>query len=358
MLSLHLRHSFGAFRLEADIEAPVGVTALFGRSGSGKTTIVNAVAGLLPVQEGRIELDGRVLLDTARGISLPPSRRRIGYVFQDARLFPHLTVAQNLAYGRFFAPRGASGPEAGRIITLLGLEHLLRRRPAMLSGGEKQRVALGRAILSRPQMLLLDEPLAALDAARKAEILPYFERLRDELALPMLFVSHAADEVARLATTLVLVEAGRTLRSGPLADMLGDPDLATSFGLGEAGAVLMATIAAQEGDGLTRLDTAAGALWLPRIDGAEGMRLRLHVPANAITLALRRPEAVSALNILPVTLRRISPDKTNDYGLTVQLDCAGEPLLARITRRSAALLDLQEGQHLFAMIKALSAERG
>lgn len=220
-LSVALAHAFPGFRLDLAFEAPPGVTALFGPSGSGKTTVVNAVAGLLRPDRGRVVVDGTVLLDTARGIALPPHRRGAGYVFQEGRLLPHLTVRQNLLYGRWFAPRDRPGPELGEVVDLLGLGALLRRRPAALSGGERSRVALGRALMSKPRVLLLDEPLAALDDARKAEILPYLERLRDDTRLPILYVSHSRAEVARLAGTVVHMEAGRVVGIGPAASLAG-----------------------------------------------------------------------------------------------------------------------------------------
>ncbi|MEZ5799072.1 MAG: molybdenum ABC transporter ATP-binding protein, partial [Paracoccaceae bacterium] len=302
-LSVTLRHGFAGFALDVDFTAPPGVTALFGRSGSGKTTLVNAVAGLFHPDHALINLDGQTLTDTAARIHLPPQRRRIGYVFQDARLFPHLTVRQNLSYGRWF--NRAPGPPLPQIADLLGLTPLLDRRPGALSGGERQRVALGRAILSNPRLLLMDEPLAALDEPRKAEILPYLERLRDELRLPILYVSHSAAEVARLATTLVLLEAGRIVACGPADQILSDPATAPGFGLRDAGAILAATVAAQEDDGLTRLDTPAGPLWLPRVNRAPGTPLRLRILAQDVMLARDRPTGISALNILPATITDI-----------------------------------------------------
>lgn len=351
-LEVAFRHAFPGFTLDVAFAAPAGLTALFGRSGSGKTTIVNAVAGLLRPDAGRIVAAGAVLCDTGSGTFLPPHRRRIGYVFQDARLFPHLTVAQNLRYGARFAPRGETGASFDRIVALLGLEALLSRRPAALSGGEKSRVALGRAILSKPRLLLMDEPLAALDEARKAEILPYVERLRDEIALPILYVSHSAAEVARLATTLVLIEAGRVLRAGPAAEVLADPAAAPAFGLREAGALLSARVAAQEADGLTRLATAAGPLWLPRIEAAEGATLRVRVLAQDVMLALDRPERISALNVLSAEVRELRLG--SGPGALIQLDAGGALLLARVTRRSAEALALAPGQKVFAVIKAVS----
>lgn len=351
-LEVQLAHDFGGFSLDVEFAAPGGVTVLFGRSGSGKTSVVNAVAGILRPDRGKVAAHGIVLTDTARGLHLPPFRRRIGYVFQEPRLFPHLTVAQNLGFGRWFAPRDAAGARPERIIALLGLEHLLERRPLALSGGEKQRVAIGRAILSKPRLLLMDEPLAALDAARRDEILPYLERLREELGLPILYVSHSAVEVARLATTLVLIEGGRVRRAGPAAQLMADPALAPAFGLREVGAIIGAEVAAHEADGLTRLTTAAGALWVPRVEAAPGTHLRLRVPASDVTLALTRPEGVSALNILPARITAIR--RGDGPGALVQLDCGGELLLARVTQRSVESMGLAHGMDLYVMLKALS----
>lgn len=343
-LEIRLSHAFPDFRLEVDLTLPGGLTCLFGRSGSGKTSIVNAVAGLLRPDQARIVLDGVALHD------LPPYRREVGYVFQDARLFPHLTVAQNLTYGprvRRQQPRGLD-----RIVALLGIGGLLDRRPGTLSGGERQRVAIGRALLSRPRIMLMDEPMAALDEARKAEILPYVEALRDEIGLPILYVSHSVPEVARLATTIVLVEAGRIAAAGPAAAILSDPGTATLLGLRDAGAVLTARIAAQEGDGLTRLQTVAGPLWLPQVAGAVGRALRVRIAAQDVILSRTRPEGLSALNILPATIAALHDGQ--GPGVLVRLDLGGEFLLARITRRSAQALDLQPGLAVHAVLKSVA----
>src|SRR6056297_3797436 len=250
MLKVTVRHAFKDFTLDAAFRAPPGVTVLFGRSGSGKTTLVNAVAGLLMPDEGCIAAGDWTLLDTKTGVRLKPHRRRLGYIFQEGRLFPHLTVRQNLAYGAWFAPPGAPREDMARVVALLGIGPLLERRPGALSGGEKQRVAIGRALLSAPRLILADEPLAALDEARKAEILPYFERLRDEVSVPVLYVTHSAAEVARLATTVVVLEAGRVVAQGPAAEVLGDPAVLPA-GAREAGAVLAAVVAAHHEDGLS-----------------------------------------------------------------------------------------------------------
>ncbi len=353
-LTVSLSHAFAGFRLEAAFAAPPGVTALFGRSGSGKTTVVNAVAGLLRPDAGRIVAGDTVLFDRAGGIDLPPHRRCIGYVFQDARLFPHLSVRQNLLYGRWFAGL-KPGAELDRIVALLGLDGLLERRPGALSGGEKSRVAIGRALLSAPRLLLMDEPLAALDEARKAEILPYLERLRDEAGLPILYVSHSVPEVARLATTVVMLEAGRVTATGSAEALLSDPAIAPGFGLREAGAILTGRVAGNDPDGLTRLETAAGPLWLPQVAAPAGSALRLRILAQDVMLALERPAAISALNILPATVRDLRLG--DGPGALVRLDAGGEALLARVTRRSVQALALQPGTPVFAVLKAVSVAR-
>lgn len=350
-LAVSLGHRFAGLALDIAFTAPPGVTALFGRSGSGKTSVVNAVAGLLRPERGRILLDDAVLFDSDAGTFLPPHRRRMGYVFQDARLFPHLTVRQNLLFGQWFA-RAGSQSDFDRIVDLLDVSALLARRPGHLSGGERQRVALGRAILSRPRLLLMDEPLAALDEARKAEILPYLERLRDELGLPILYVSHAMAEVARLATTIILIEAGRVVAAGPAAEVLSDPAAAPVFGLREAGALLTARVTAHEADGLSRLDGPAGTLWLPQVAAPPGTALRLRILAQDVMLSLGRPAGLSALNVLPATVRDIRLG--SGPGALVRLDAGGETLLARVTRRSATALDLRPGRPIFAVIKAVS----
>ena len=354
-LSVDLRHAFPGFALEARFDAPPGVTALFGRSGSGKTTLAQALAGLLRPDQGRIALDGTVLVDRAAGIFVPPHRRRIGYVFQDARLFPHLSVRQNLTYGRWFAPVKPAADAFDRIVDLLGIAPLLARRPAALSGGETSRVALGRAILSAPRMLVMDEPLAALDAPRKAEILPYLEALRDAYALPILYVSHAPEEVTRLATTLVLLDQGRVTAAGPVADILSDPVRAPGFGLRQAGGLLTARVVGPDGDGLTRLDTAAGPVWLPGLAAPPGAGVRLRILAQDVTLATQRPDHISALNILPALVRDVT--ETEDAAL-VRLTLGSDPLLARITLRSARALDLRPGRPVFAILKAMAVAPG
>ena len=354
-LSVRLSHAFSGFALEAAFEAPPGITVLFGRSGSGKTTIVNAVAGLLRPEAGRIAVDGMVLLDTAAGVFVPPHRRRIGTIFQEGRLFPHLSVRGNLRYGARFAARDAPREDMGRVVELLGLGPLLERRPAGLSGGEKQRVAIGRALLSAPELILADEPLAALDEARKSEILPYFERLRDEVAVPILYVSHSASEVARLATTVVALEAGRVVRDGPAAEVLGDPSV-TPAGAREAGAVVSARIAAHHDDGLTELDAGEVPLFLPRLGRPAGAPVRVRIAAHDVILSLHRPEGISALNVLPGTVRDLRPG--TGPGVLVALDTPAGRVLARVTRRSVEAMGLTVGAHLHAIVKTVSVAPG
>ncbi|MFW2543231.1 molybdenum ABC transporter ATP-binding protein [Primorskyibacter sp. 2E107] len=349
-LSVRLKHRFDGLTLDVDFEAPAGLTVLFGRSGSGKTTIVNAVAGLLRPDVGRVAVDGRVLLDTERGLCLRPEARRLGYVFQEGRLFPHLTVRQNLNYGRWFA-RGRGGAEPDQVIAMLGLEGLLERRPGALSGGEKQRVAIGRALLAGPELILADEPLAALDEARKAEILPYFERLRDEAMVPILYVSHAPAEVARLATSVVALQNGRVARQGPAAEVLGDASVLPT-GVRGAGAVLRAVVVAHHADGLSELDAGGVRLHLPRVRHAVGASLRVRIPAQEVILARGRPEGLSALNIIPGRVEAIR--EGGGPGAIVSLATPAGTVLARITRRSAAALGVVEGAECHAVLKTVA----
>ena len=353
MLEVAVRHGFAGFTLDAAFGAPPGVTVLFGRSGSGKTTVVNAVAGLLVPDAGRIALGDWTLLDTGAGVQLPPHRRRLGYIFQEGRLFPHMTVRQNLSYGAWFAPRDAPREQLGRVVEMLGLGPLLDRRPGALSGGEKQRVAIGRALLSAPRLILADEPLAALDAARKAEILPYFERLRDEVNVPILYVSHSASEVARLATTVVALDAGRVVAQGPPDRVLGD---AEAMGARGAASVLSARVARHHDDGLSELVTAAGPLWLPRVDAREGATIRVRIAAHDVILSRTRPEGLSALNRLAGTIEAVRPGQ--GPGVMVTLETGGERLAARITRRSAEAMGLAAGQPCHAIIKSVSVAPG
>jgi len=351
-LQVDLAHRFPGFDLQVAFDAPPGVTAIFGPSGSGKTTLVNAVAGLLRPDRGRIAVDDWLLLDTAARRILPPHRRRLGYVFQEARLFPHLTVRQNLAYGRWFAPRDARREDPARIIDMLGIGALLDRRPGALSGGEKQRVAIGRALLAAPRLILADEPLAALDEARKAEILPYFERLRDEVAIPILYVSHSTAEVARLATTVVALRNGRVAAVGPASEVFGD---AFAVGEREAAAILPARLVAHHPDGLSELSVPEATLWLPRIDGAPGAPVSVRIPAHDVILSKTRLTGISAQNILSGTISRIVPGR--GPGVMVHVAIGPNEILARITHRAADQLALRPGDPVHAIVKSMSVAR-
>ena len=358
MLSIAVRHRFGSFVLDAAFESAGGLTALFGRSGAGKTTLINAIAGLLRPEHGHIIVDGEVLNDTERAIFVPPRRRRIGYVFQEGRLFPHLSVRQNLLYGRWFAPpadkrRPHPTAEVDRIVDLLGIGALLDRRPALLSGGEKQRVAIGRALLARPRLLVMDEPLASLDEFRKAEILPYIERLRDEVGMPIVYVSHQLAEVARLATTMVVISEGRVAAFGPTASIMGRIDLFPLTGRAEAGALLATRIAAHDpAFGLTTLRAAAGDLRVPHLDLPVGAALRIRIRARDVMIALEPPLGLSALNVLPGTVVEIG--HADGPIVEMRLDCAGEALIARLTRRSVETLGLTPGCPVYAVIKSIA----
>ena len=354
-VAVDIKHRLGDFTLDAQFETSVGLVALLGRSGSGKTSIINTIAGLINPDHGRVTIDDLVLIDTTRGIFIPPHRRRIGYVFQEGRLFPHLTVHQNLLYGRWFAPREAGGDFDG-VVELLGIGGLLDRRPGRLSGGEKQRVAIGRALLAKPRLLLMDEPLASLDDARKAEILPYIEKLRDEKRIPIVYVSHSLAEVARLATTLVLIADGRVAASGPVTEIMSRLDLQPLTGRIDAGAVLDTSVAGHDAAfDLTILQSAAGELRVPRLDVAPGTPLRVLIRARDVMIALQRPQGLSALNVLPATIVDIGP--AGGPVVALRLDCGGAPLVARLTRQSVQALGLARGGAVFAVIKSIAFDR-
>jgi molybdate transport system ATP-binding protein len=352
-LSIDIRRSLGGFELNTTFEAPEGVTVLFGRSGSGKTSVVKSVAGLVTPEQGRITLNGRVLFDAATRTDVPVHKRRLGYVFQDSRLFPHLSVRDNLCYAARVSGRGAKDPKD--VGALLGISHLLDRRTHSLSGGEAQRVAIGRALLSEPDMLLMDEPLASLDGPRKAEILPYLETLRRETGLSILYVTHNMAEVARLATHIVLIDDGRVVRSGAPEEVLTDPDMVRMLGIRDAGAVLSAQVAAHHPDGLSELAISAGTLLLPAVDARVGAKLRVRILAQDVILARARPEGLSALNILPV--RVLAVRRGEGPGVIVQLKAGEDRLLARITRRSADALNIVEGAECYAVMKSVAVSQ-
>ena len=356
MLDVAVRKQLGSFRLDAAFRTDEhGITALFGRSGSGKTSIVAAIAGLLRPDEGRIVAGGEVLYDSTHGIDVPVERRRIGYIFQDARLFPHLTVRDNLQYGWKRAPRTDRPIAFDTVVDLLGVSQLLDRRPARLSGGEKQRVAIGRALLSQPRLLLMDEPLASLDAARKDEILPYVERLRDELRILIVYVSHALEEVVRLANTIVLVEGGRVAAQGTPESLSERLDLRPLLGRFEAGAIVNTRVAGHDDERLiTRLELGDQMLILPRVDAAPGARLRVRIRARDVILAAERPTTLSAQNVLAGRIVEIA-EEAGPYA-EVKVDLGAAAIVARITRDSINRLALVPGQPVYAIVKSVAID--
>ncbi|MCD7111283.1 molybdenum ABC transporter ATP-binding protein [Rhizobium sp. DKSPLA3] len=354
-LDVSVRHRLDAFSLDIAFSAEGGITALFGRSGSGKTSLIRILAGLIRPDEGHVRLDGETIIDTASKAVTPPHRRRFATVFQEGRLFPHLSVRQNLLYGRWFSRPPAETGEIERVVGLLGIAPLLARPTAHLSGGEKQRVAIGRALLARPRLLLMDEPLAALDDARKAEILPYLERLRDETAIPILYVSHSVTEVTQLADRVLMIENGRLTASGTASDMLSLPGSSAAISRREAGTVIEATVLPHQPDPRI-VKVAAGGLTLFLAGTARqpGQRLRLRIAARDILLATKRPEGLSALNIIEGVMTGMAPCGQDQIDVT--LDCAGTRLTARITTVSADMLALTSGMPVHAVIKTVALD--
>ncbi len=355
-LQISLRLARGAFTLDVDLELPgQGVTALFGPSGCGKTTLLRTLAGL-DRAAGRVALGAAVWQDDAQRRFMPPHQRPLGYVIQEAALFPHLSVQANLNYGRQRAGAAAQAFALDAVVDLLGIGALMDRRPATLSGGERQRVAIARALATAPRLLLMDEPLAALDAPRKAEILPYLERLHRTLALPIVYVTHAMDEVARLADHLVLLDAGRVRAAGPLATLLAQPDLPLAR-QDDAGVVITARVDRHDpAYGLSRIAFDGGTLWVGETAAAPGDAVRARVLARDVSVARQAPRESSLVNVLPVVLDSVQADRSTAL-LRLRLGTPGAAptwLLARITRRSADTLALQPGDALFAQIKGVA----
>jgi molybdate transport system ATP-binding protein len=356
MLRVDVQRRLGSLELAATFETQERVTVLFGRSGSGKTSIVNMISGLLRPDRGRIEVDGQVLYDSAAGIDIPAQRRRVGYVFQEGRLFPHLSVRRNLLYGGALVPAAERYVGFDHIVALLGLNGLLERRPGDLSGGEKQRVAIGRALLSSPRVLLLDEPLASLDAHRREEILRYLELLRDEVRVPVVYVSHAVEEVVRLADTVVLIAAGKVVAAGEVEEVMGRPDLRPAGGVFEGGAVIDARVSAQDMQyDLATLAFDGGTLTVTNLDALIGEPVRVRVRARDVSIALARPEGISIQNVLQGTITAITPERSGVVDVSIAV---GSILLrSRVTRRAVEQLHLTPGLAVHALIKAVSLDR-
>jgi molybdate transport system ATP-binding protein len=342
------------FSLQVDLKLPErGIAAVFGPSGSGKTTLLRCVAGLERAKDALVRIGGKDWQDENRGFFLPAWRRPLGYVFQEASLFEHLDVRGNLDYGRKRAPGEGPAIALDSVIGLLGIGHLLARRAHQLSGGERQRVAIARALAAQPRILLLDEPLASLDHARRQEILPWLERLRDELHIPMLYVTHSAAEVARLADTLIVLDQGRATATGPVAQVLARTDLPAVAGE-DAGALLEGSV--QERDErwhLARVAFDGGSLWLRDSGLAIGKRVRLRVLARDVSVAIREPGASSIQNVLPCVVKAVTAD-AHPSQVIVRLACGPSVLLARVTARAADALGLARGMHAWAQVKSVA----
>jgi len=356
MISVDMAQKLGAFDLDIAFENEAGITCLFGRSGAGKSMTINLIAGLARPDRGRIVLDGRPLVDTETGIFVPPHQRRIGLVFQDARLFPHLTVKQNLVFGRWFAGKAAARVAFDPVVETLGIGHLLGRRPALLSGGEKQRVAIGRALLASPSLLLMDEPLASLDSERKLEILPLIESLRDAFGIPIVYVSHAVEEVARLASRVVVLENGRVAVIGSVEDALGPALKGAGISRFARSSVVTGTVSVVDAAyGLTEISHPAGKIWLVGRAGPHGREVRVVVKSTDITLARDAGKDLSIRNALAGTVAAIETDDGPFAGISITLDGHGQ-LYALATRKAVDELKIGPGERVFALIKTVALD--
>jgi molybdate transport system ATP-binding protein len=357
VLDVSLKSLQGNFSIDATFRSEAaGVTALFGRSGAGKTSIINMVAGLLRPDQGHIIAGGRCLFDSRTSLDLAPEKRRVGYVFQEGRLFPHLSVRANLTYGMRLTPKGERYVKFDQVVELLGLEALVERRPAKLSGGEKQRVAIGRALLTSPSVLLMDEPLASLDFARKAEVLPFIARLSRQFSVPILYVSHSLEEILNLADAMVVLEAGRAVASGKIEELMSRPDLQSLTGYADCGVILSTVVQSHsEAAGLSSLRFEGEILKVPRLDVSIGSKVRVRIEARSVAIALVPPEQISVQNIIPATIEEIT--RKNGCLVDVKLDI-GCPLLARITPHALADLNLAPGMRVFAVIKSVAVSHG
>lgn len=357
MIEVDVHRQQGEFAVDAAFcSKRAAVTVLFGRSGAGKTSVINMVAGLRRPDRGVIRLNGRTLFDSGEGVDLPPERRRVGYIFQDGRLFPHLSVRRNLTYGMNLLPASARRIGFDQVVDLLGIPTLLHRRPATLSGGEKQRVAIGRALLTSPRLLLMDEPLASLDSARKSEVIPFIGKLPAALAIPILYVTHSIEEVLHLAEDIVLMRDGRSAAAGPLQEVIGRNEFQDVVGRDDVFSVASMVVRSHDPSaGLTLLESPEAALRVPLIARSPGEPIRVRIRARDVALALSPPTGTSIQNILKGTIERI--DAAGRPLVDVRLD-VGFPLLARVTIKACDDLDLRAGQRIFAMVKSVAVATG
>jgi molybdate transport system ATP-binding protein len=356
MISVSCRLERPRFTLDVAFDCPDRCVALFGPSGSGKTTVAKVIAGLERPQQARIVIDGSLLADTGTGVRVPVHKRRVGLVFQDGQLLPHLSVRQNLDYGRRFAPRDAEAIPFDTVVELLGIGHLLAARSATLSGGERQRVAIGRALLAAPRLLVMDEPLAALDMERKLEILPFIERLRDELDLPIVYVSHAMEEVARLATRVVRLKEGRVVGEGAPAEVFAVLDDETAAGRFDAVSLVAGRILRELPEfAMTILAHPAGEIALPGRFGRTGETVRVAIRSTNVTLATAKPQGLSVRTALAGRVTSVAVGGGPLALVTVEL-VGGDRIAAYLTRLAIADLALAEGSEVYALVKAVSID--
>lgn len=363
--SFHLAKAFPDFKLKVSFSANEGVTALFGPSGSGKTTLLNCLAGLEQPDKGYISLNGHILFDHKNGVDVPAEKRQIGYVFQDARLFPHLTVQQNLLFGVPYVKDHDQWAKTDEVIHLLGLQSLLDRLPHNLSGGEKQRVAIGRALLSCPRILLMDEPLSNLDPARRLEIMPYIRKIRDEYNIPIVYVTHNVDELVRLADKVVLLNQGSVAAEGSIEDVLNDHALQSYLRPGgpsdtdpELSTILNGQLASHDLEGgVSIIDIGGDEIFVPRVHIDRNEPVRLRIKARDVALALEKPVDVSVLNCLACTIVDIEDNRTGRIDIALQTEHK-RPLWASITRRSFLMMDLKPEQTVWALVKSVALETG
>ncbi len=356
MISITMQKRIQTFDLDINVQCVGGVVAVFGPSGSGKTTIANAIAGLVQPDHGNITIGNHVLFDSQNSVDVRPERRRIGYVFQDDRLFPHLSVRRNLTYGkRYGSPRNTKS-QFDKVVDILGLNKLLDRPPTTLSGGEKQRVSIGRALLSSPQLLLMDEPLSNLDQARRIEILSFIEQLRDTFSIPILYVSHSVEEIVRIADQVVAISNGRLLAQGTVDTVMNKHELGSILGPFDIGVVMEAQVSMHDEQfHLTRLSVPAGKLDVARINLPIGQGLRVRIRARDVILAQTKPERISTLNVLKGSVIEVTDSDGPQVDVLVDV---GSPLWARVTTRSAKTLELRPGTEVYALIKAVAIDRG
>ncbi|MEE2996820.1 MAG: molybdenum ABC transporter ATP-binding protein [Pseudomonadota bacterium] len=354
-LSVDLRTSLGAFTVNAQFDSSGSTTALFGKSGAGKTSIVQMIAGLIRPQIGRIIIGEHTVFDNARNIDIPAHQRRVGYVFQDARLFPHMSVRRNLDYGHRRRGGGDFSPTFDDVVDVLAIAPLLDRRTHLLSGGECQRVAIGRALLSGPRVLLMDEPLASLDETLKAEIIPFIVQVQEEFRLPIVYVSHSVNEVLKLADTMVLLADGAVAAVGAVEEVMNRPDLVRITDTGDAGTVIPVRVTATDDTfGIATVTFKGGEFLVPITGLQTGGSLRLHVRARDVSLALKKPENVSVLNIFEGTVTSVS--NNNQPQMDISIDVGGTIIWSQITQKSVLDLKIAPGRRVFAMVKAVAID--